>query len=404
MALMPVEEALARVVAGVAPLPVQSVPVAEATGRVLAADLWARRSQPAADMSAMDGYAVAAADIAQVPATLRVIGESAAGRPFSGAIATGEAVRIFTGALLPPGADTVVIQENIAREGDLITTTAATAPLRNVRKAGFDFPAGSLILPAGRRLTDRDVMLAAAADHSLLSVVARPKVGILQTGDELVRPGAGTGALSDVVVSNVYGLAALARAHGAEAVDLGLVGDSLDATRAAIRAAAESGIDVLITSGGASVGEHDLIVPALRSEGVELTVHKIALRPGKPLMFGARGPMRVLGLPGNPVSAYVGAVLFLIPLLNALQGSTAGGQQVRAARLGCAVKANDSRVDYMRATLSFAPDGALVATPLPIQDSSMLTTLAMADCLLIRPAFAPAAEPGEAVSVLPLPS
>lgn len=403
MALMPVDEALALVVAGVAPLPVQSVPVAEATGRVLAADLWARRSQPAADMSAMDGYAVAAADIAQVPTTLRVIGESAAGRPFAGAVARGEAVRIFTGALLPPGADTVVIQENIARDGDLITTTAVTAPLRNVRKAGFDFPAGGLILPAGRRLTGRDVMLAAAADHATLDVIARPKVGILQTGDELVRPGTGSGALSDVVVSNVYGLAALARAHGADAVDLGLVGDSLDATRAAIRAAAESGIDVLITSGGASVGEHDLIAPALRSEGVELTVHRIALRPGKPLMFGARGAMRVLGLPGNPVSAYVGAVLFLCPLLNALQGA-ANGQPLRPARLGCPIRANDSRVDYMRATLSFADDGALVATPLPIQDSSMLTTLAMADCLLIRPAFAPAGETGDACSVLQLPS
>ncbi|MFG1428109.1 molybdopterin molybdotransferase MoeA [Roseixanthobacter glucoisosaccharinicivorans] len=403
MALMPVEEALALVVAGVAPLSVQSVPVDEATGRVLAADLWARRSQPAADMSAMDGYAVAAADIAQVPATLRVIGESAAGRPFAGALARGEAVRIFTGALLPTGADTVVIQENIARDGDLITTTAATAPLRNVRKAGFDFPAGSLILPAGRRLTDRDVMLAAAADHSRLDVVARPKVGILQTGDELVRPGDGGGALSDVVVSNVYGLAALARAYGAEAVDLGLVGDSLDATRAAIRAASESGLDVLITSGGASVGEHDLIAPALRAEGVALTVHRIALRPGKPLMFGARGGMRVLGLPGNPVSAYVGAVLFLVPLLNALQRA-AQGQPLRAARLGCPVKANDSRVDYMRATLSFAADGALVATPLPIQDSSMLTTLAMADCLLIRPAFAPAGATGDPCSVLQLPS
>lgn len=403
MALMPVDEALALVVAGVAPLSVQSVPVAEAAGRVLAADLWARRSQPAADMSAMDGYAVAAADIAQLPATLRVIGESAAGRPFAGAIARGEAVRIFTGALLPTGADTVVIQENIARDGDLITTTAATAPLRNVRKAGFDFRAGSLILPAGHRLTGRDVMLAAAADHATLDVIARPKVGILQTGDELVRPGTGSGALSDVVVSNVYGLAALARAHGADAVDLGLVGDSLDATRAAIRAAAEAGIDVLITSGGASVGEHDLIVPALRGEGVELSVHKIALRPGKPLMFGARGAMRVLGLPGNPVSAYVGAVLFLSPLLNALQGAAAG-QPLRAARLGGPIKANDSRVDYMRATLSFAEDGALVATPLPIQDSSMLTTLAMADCLLIRPAFAPAGETGESCFVLQLPS
>ncbi|MFG1464653.1 gephyrin-like molybdotransferase Glp [Xanthobacter sp. DSM 24535] len=404
MALMPVDEALALVVAGIAALPVESVSVAEATGRVLASDLWALRSQPAADMSAMDGYAVSSADIAEVPATLRVIGESAAGRPFAGTIAPGETVRIFTGALLPHGADTVVIQENITRDGATITTTVHTAPLRNVRKAGFDFPAGGLILRAGHRLTDRDVMLAAAANHARLDVRARPKVGILQTGDELVRPGSGTGALSEVVVSNVYGLAALARACGAEPVDLGLVGDSLEATRAAIRAAAESGVDVLVTSGGASVGEHDLIAPALRDEGVALTIHRIALRPGKPLMFGARGAMQVLGLPGNPVSAYVCAVLFLTTLLNALQGASRLAPEPRPARLGAPTRANDSRIDYMRATLSHAEDGAVCATPLPIQDSSMLSTLAAADCLLIRPAFAPPGAVGDPCMILPFPS
>ncbi|MEP9377668.1 gephyrin-like molybdotransferase Glp [Aquabacter sp. CN5-332] len=399
MALMLVDEAMALTLADVTPLPAETVAIADAHGRVLAEDLISRRSQPAADMSAMDGYAVAAADIEALPAALKVIGESAAGRPFAGRIARGEATRIFTGALVPDAADTVVIQENTTRDGDTVTVVEPTAPGRNIRKAGFDFTAGHAVLRAGCRLDGRTVMLAAAADHAFVPVRRRPRVAILQTGDELVRPGAGTGAPSDVVVSNVYGIAALARAAGAEVFDLGLVGDTMEATRAAVRRAAEGGYDLLVTSGGASVGEHDLMAPALREEGVSLAVHKIALRPGKPLMFGRREALRVLGLPGNPVSAYVCSLLFLVPLLNALQGAAPGPARV-PARLAVDVKANDMRRDYVRARMTLAPDGAQLVTPLPVQDSSMLSALAEADCLLIREAHAPAGAAGDACEAI----
>lgn len=399
-ALMPVADALDLVTSGLSPLPAESIPVADAVGRVLAEPVQARRSQPSADMSAMDGYAFAFPATLEIPAELKLIGESAAGRPFEGAIRAGEAVRIFTGAVVPPGADTVVIQENTTRSGERVTITAPVARGRNIRKAGFDFQAGAALLPAGTRLTARDVMLAAAANHPTLAVARRPRVGIIQTGDELVYPGTATGAPSEVVVSNVYGLAALARGVGAEVIDLGLVRDSMEETRAAIRRAAEQGVDVLLSSGGASVGEHDLMAPALTAEGVTLSVHKIALRPGKPLMYGT-GTLRALGLPGNPVSAYVCAILFLLPILRRLQGENAPLMPTRPARLGTPMPANDSRMDFVRARLSLA-EGLPVATPLPAQDSSMLSALALADCLLIRPSFAPAAEAGAPCEIIPL--
>ncbi|GGF59535.1 molybdopterin molybdenumtransferase MoeA [Azorhizobium oxalatiphilum] len=398
--LMPVAEALARITSGLTVLAAENVAVGDAVGRVLAAPVAARRNQPSADMSAMDGYAIRFADAPELPVSLKVIGESAAGNPFSGAIATGEAVRIFTGALVPDGADTVVIQENTTREGDVVTLVSHTAQGRNIRKAGFDFRTDAQLLPAARRLNARDIMLAAAGDHATLSVARRPRVGIIQTGDELVYPGQGTGSLADVVVSNVYGLAALARSVGAEVVDLGLVRDGMEETRAAIRQAEDMGIDVLVSSGGASVGEHDLMAPALKAEGVDLAVHKIALRPGKPLMFGTGRRMRALGLPGNPVSAYVCAVLFLLPILRRMQGEEVPLMPTRPAVLGAAMAANDMRMDFIRARLDFS-DGLPRATPLPTQDSSMLSALALADCLLIRPSFAPAAEAGAPCEIIP---
>lgn len=401
MALMSVAEALARVAGPVQPLAEEWVPVAEAAGRVLARDLIANRSQPPADMSAMDGYAVRADDIAATPAQLEVIGESAAGRPFAGAVGPGECVRIFTGAVLPEGTDTVVIQENTARDGDLVTTTAPTAALRNVRKAGCDFAQGAPGLTAGMRITARAMMLAAAMDHAEIPVARRPCVALVQTGDELVMPGRGTGADSEIVVSNAFGLAAIARAAGAQVMDLGVVRDDLGAIRAAIREAMAAGADVLVSSGGASVGDHDLMAPALKAEQVELEVHKIALRPGKPLMFGRRDAMRVLGLPGNPVSSHVCGLLFLVPLLHALQGDTAPAYRTLPARLGCHMPANDWRMDFMRATLADDGAGGLVATPLPVQDSSLLSVLAAADGLLIRDADAPAAPAGAPCRVIP---
>lgn len=401
MALMPVDAALSLVLSDLAPLPEERVPVGEAMGRVLAQDLIARRSQPAADMSAMDGYAVRAADIAALPARLPLKGESAAGRPLGAPLAPGTAVRIFTGALVPEGADTVVIQENTRRDGDVVVVEVETAPGRNIRLKGFDFAEGAVILKAGHRMSARDVMLAAAANHGHVVVRRRPRVAILQTGDELVRPGEASG-LSDVVMSNVFGLTALAQAAGAEVSDLGKVEDTLEGTRAAIARARAQGFDLLVTSGGASVGEHDLMAPALRAEGIDLTVHRIALRPGKPLMYGRGGPMRVLGLPGNPVSSYVCAFLFLTPLLKALQGRTDLEAPRLPARLAAPVKANDVRLDFMRCTSTPGPDGVPEVTPLPLQDSGMISALAEADCLLVRPAFAPEAAVGDACQIIRL--
>ncbi|QTL02633.1 molybdopterin molybdotransferase MoeA [Aquabacter sp. L1I39] len=399
MSLMPVDAALSLVLSDLVPLPAETVAVGDAVGRVLAADLVARRSQPAADMSAMDGYAVRASDIATLPARLPLRGESAAGRPLGAPLAPGTAARIFTGALVPEGADTVVIQENTRREGDDVVVEVETAPGRNIRRKGFDFTKGAVILKAGQRLSARDVMLAAAGNHATLAVRRKPRVAILQTGDELVRPGEASGA-SDVVMSNVFGLTALARAAGAEVSDLGKVEDTLESTRAAITNARANGFDVLVTSGGASVGEHDLMAPALRAEGVALSVHKIALRPGKPLMYGRGGGMRALGLPGNPVSSYVCAMLFLTPLLKALQGMSDLETPRIPARLAAPVKANDIRLDFMRCTSRPGPDGVPEVTPFALQDSGMISALAQADCLLVRSAFAPEGAVGDACEII----
>ena len=399
--LMSVEEALSLVLSDLSPLAVETVPVGEAAGRVLAGDLVARRSQPAADMSAMDGYAVRARDIQALPAALPVVGESAAGRPFAGAFPNGTAVRIFTGALVPQDADTVVMQENTRRDGATVTVEVATPEGRNIRRAGFDFAQERVILPAGRRLTARDVMLAAAANHGVLEVRGRPRVAILQTGDELVAPGEARSP-SDVVMSNVFGLLALARDAGAQAGDLGRVGDTLAATRAAISRARAEGFDMLVTSGGASVGDHDFMAPALREEGVALSVHKIALRPGKPLMYGRGAGLRVLGLPGNPVSSYVCALLFMVPMVQALQGMGRDIFPRQPARLAVPVQANDLRLDFMRAVSTPGADGVPLVTPLSLQDSGMISALSQADCLLVRLPFAPAGIPGEACEIIRL--
>lgn len=400
MALMTVEEATALITQGVVALGVEEVPVQAAAGRVLARDLASRRTQPPADMSAMDGYAVRGADIAETPAHLTVIGESAAGRPFAGTVGAGQAVRIFTGAVVPEGADTVVIQENVTRAGDTITTTAPTAALRNVRKRGCDFSESMPGLFAGRRLTGRDIMLAAAMDHATLPVARRPRVALLQTGDELVLPGQGTGKDSEIVVSNAFGLAELARRAGAEVTDLGLIKDDLAAIRAVVARALSGEFDLVVSSGGASVGDHDLMAPALKAEGVDLSVHKIALRPGKPLMFGHRGDVRVLGLPGNPVSSHVCGMIYLVPLIRALQGDSRPGPETVPARLAAHLPANDVRRDFMRATLERRPDGTIHATPCASQDSAMLSILASADCLLVRPPFAPEGRVGDACEII----
>jgi molybdopterin molybdotransferase len=401
MALMPVAEALARVLAEASPLPAESAPLAEAHGRVLAADVEALRTQPPADVSAMDGYAVRAADVARVPARLKLIGEVAAGHPFAGRIGAGEAARIFTGGVVPPGADAIVIQENTTREGDAIVVKTSAGKGRNVRVEGLDFARGAVLLPSGRRLSDRDLALAAAMNHPTVTVHRRPRLAVLATGDELVMPGAMPG-FGEIVYSNGYATMALARREGCAVIDLGIVPDRLEETVAAVRRAREHGADVLVTSGGASVGDYDLVQKALASEGLALSFWKVALRPGRPMMHGRLGAMHVLGLPGNPASAYVCAVLFLVPLIRRLCGRSDVEPATEAAVLGRDLPANDERADYLRATLAAGPDGLPVATPAPVQDSSMLTPLAQADCLLVRAPHAPAARRGDSCSMIRL--
>jgi molybdopterin molybdotransferase len=401
MALLSVADALARVLDGVEPLPCEDAPLAEAHGRVLAAAVAALRTQPPADLSAMDGYAVRAADVASVPATLKVIGEVAAGHPFAGRVGVGEAARIFTGGVVPPGADTIVIQENTSRDGDRITVAAASAPGRHIRCAGLDFTQGKVLLPRGHRLTDRDLMLAAAMNHSSLPVHRRPTVAVLGTGDELKAPGSALGP-GEIVYSNGFALIALARVEGAQAVDLGIVPDRVEATVVAIRRARTSGADILLTTGGASVGDYDLVQRGLAAEGLALSFWRVALRPGRPLMHGRLGAMHVLGLPGNPVSAYVCAFLFLVPLIRQLAGRSDLQAVPESATLGRALAENDDRADYLRATLAPGPDGCPIATPVPVQDSSMMAALATADCLVIREPYAPPAAAGSRCSILRL--
>ena len=400
MALMPVAEALQRVLAEARALPAEMVPLNDALGLVLTQDVMALRTQPPAAVSAMDGYAVCASDVAQAPVTLALIGEVAAGHPFDGEVGAKQAARIFTGGVMPKGSDTVVVQELTTRDGDKVTIQKPTAKGRNVRGQGIDFSKDQILLRKGRRLTDRDLMLAAAMNHPRLSVHRRPKVAVLGTGDELVAPGS-TPKPGEIVYSNGFALMALIRSEGAEALDLGIAHDRVEDIAAAVRRARDGGADILVTSGGASVGEHDLVQKALASEGLELSFWRVALRPGRPMMHGRLAAMQVLGVPGNPVSSYVCAFLFLVPLIRRLSGRDDVEHDAQAALLGGELPTNDERSDYLRATLTQGP-GGLVATPLPAQDSSLMAPLAKADCLLIRPPNAPSAPAGSPCVILKL--
>ena len=393
--MITVEEALERVLASAEALEEEKVSLDQAFGRVLARDLKALRTQPPFSNSAMDGYALRAADTASPPATLKVVGESAAGRAFQGAVGPDEAVRIFTGAPMPDGADAVVIQEDVKREDERILLSAAAPVGDNLRHAGMDFQAGQMLIPAGRRLTPRDVALAASANHPALAVRRRAKVAILATGDELVPPGGALGP-AQIVASNNFAVAGVVEAYGGIAIDLGIAVDDIGATKDAVTRARDAEADVLVTLGGASVGDYDLVQKALISAGMELAFWRIAMRPGKPLMHGRLGPMRVLGLPGNPTSSMVCSVLFLRPLLRALHGEPEPGADLsQTARLAVDLPANGVRQDYMRATLSRDAEGMLVATPVRDQDSSLVKTMALADGLIVRP---PKAAPEKAGS------
>ncbi|MFO1130530.1 MAG: gephyrin-like molybdotransferase Glp [Hyphomicrobiales bacterium] len=398
MALIPVEEARARILKGVKPLPPEAVKLEQALGRVLAKPLKAVRHQPPFDASAMDGYAVLAADVASTPATLKLIGLSAAGHAFAGRLKPGQCVRIFTGAPVPKGADAVVIQENTEARGQDITILQPVKPEQNIRFAGLDFRKGEVLLPSGLRLGARDIGLAAAANAPKLTVRRRPVVALIATGDELVLPG-GTPRADQIVSSNSHALAAMAEHLGAEVINLGIVKDDLRATERAIAKAARA--DILVTTGGASVGDHDYVQEALKNSGVAIDFWKIAMRPGKPFMYGRRRGQHVLGLPGNPVSSLVCARLFLKPLIDALLGLPVGDDLVEA-RLGASMKENDSRQDYVRATLVEAADGTRTATPFNKQDSSMQRTFREARALIVRPPNAKVAGPGDVVKILRL--
>ena len=399
-ALISVAEALDHVLAHAGALPADEVPLDAACGRVLAYDLKARRTQPPADVSAMDGYAVRAGDVAAAPVRLKVIGEVAAGRPFNAPVGQGEAARIFTGGFVPAGADTVIVQEVTKRDGAFVEIQKSAVKGRNVRRQGLDFRKGDALLAKGHRLSARDLALAAAMNHPVVPVHRQPKVALFATGDELVAPGIQPGP-GQIVYSNGFALAALTRAEGAAVSDLGVVGDNLCETIQAVRQARELKVDILVTTGGASVGEHDLVQKAFTAEGMALSFWKVAMRPGRPLMHGRLGGMQVLGLPGNPVSSYVCAVLFLVPLIRKLSGRGDLTAPTEDAVLGCDLPENDERADYLRAILADGPGGP-VATPFTTQDSSMMAPLAQSGCLVIRAPHEAAAKAGDRCSIVRL--
>jgi molybdopterin molybdotransferase len=400
--LLLVAEARARILASVSKdRPIEAVALERAAGRTLARDLAAKRTQPPKAVSAMDGYAVRAGDLAQLPVKLKQIGESTAGHGFSGSLGPKETVRIFTGAPVPDCCDTILIQENARVEAGFVEPLQSVAGGRHIRAKGIDFTEGEVLLAAGTRLGASNIALAAAMNFAEVAVTRRPRVGIIATGDELVRPGQTIGA-DQIVATNSFAIAALVEASGGEALDLGIANDDLSTIEKLISTARASA-DVLVTLGGASVGDHDLVKPALAGQGMELNFWKIAMRPGKPVLHGHLGPMMILGLPGNPVAAFVAGIVFLVPLLRALCGDPdAGRDAAEPAILGKALRGNDSRQDYLRATLRLSETGLPVATPFEIQDSSLLRLLAQAQCLVIREPHAEPASAGDLSRIIRL--
>jgi len=396
MALLPVEEALARVTGGVVPVEAESVDLLGERERVLAEDVIAKLTQPPFNASAMDGYAVRTADVATVPVALTVVGEAQAGRRFEGALAAGDAVRIFTGAPMPAGADTVVIQEDTERSGERVRVLEVPRPGTNVRLAGGDFRAGQTVLTAGHRLGAAAVTLIAAAGHAEVRVRRRPVVAILATGDELVEPGSGPPGPDQIVSSNSYGLAALVEQAGGRARLLGIAGD----THAALKLQDATGADILVTIGGASVGDRDLVRPALEARGLKLDFWRVAIRPGKPMLFGRLDEMRVLGLPGNPNSCLIAARVFLVPLICALLGRADAPSGEQTAILAADLDANGPRQHYMLAVLE--PGSPRRVRALASQDSGRISSPVKADVMIVRAPEAPSLAAGSPVPVVPI--
>jgi molybdopterin molybdotransferase len=396
--MISVEEALDRITSAFQPLPSEWVALTNAAGRVLAEDLVATRDQPHQDISAMDGYAVRSADLAKGEATLTLIGEAPAGGRFEGVVGPGQTVRIFTGGPIPEGADAVALQENAETDGPSIRLTGEVSPGRFIRPAGLDVKKGSTTLPANKVLAPRDLGLAAGLNRVWLRVRRRPRIAILATGDELVRPGEPLGP-DRIVTTNSITVGAMIESWGGEPVDLGVIKDQRDAFSAIVPELRN--VDLIITIGGASVGERDLVRQALGEKGLTLDFWKIAMRPGKPLMFGSVGDVPLLGLPGNPVSSAVCTILFVKAIIRSLQGIDPKPLEVRAI-LSSPLSANDERQDYLRATANWRKDGALEVQPCAKQDSAMYATFARSNSLIKRPPFAEKAEIGDRVSVLPL--
>jgi molybdopterin molybdotransferase len=398
--LLPVEEARARILTNARPIKdIEQVALHAAMGRKLASDVVATRSQPPFAASAMDGYAVRAQDLDPLPRSLEVIGQAPAGHGFDGRVGAGQAVRIFTGAPLPEGADTIVIQEDTERPDDGTVKINVPAPKGHyVRPEGLDFARGDVVLKAGQHLDAGRLTVAAAMNYPQLPLLRQPHVAILATGDELVPPGDDPGP-DQIIASNSYGVGAVARMEGAQVSDLGIAVDRQEVIEAAITKAVDASVDILVTLGGASVGDHDLVQDALVARGMKLDFWRIAMRPGKPLMYGQLEGLHVLGLPGNPVSSLVCSHLFLRPLIARLAGKPEADLH-RDAVLGCNVPENDRRQDYLRSRLSRSEDGTLVATPFDKQDSSMTRIFADSDCLVIRAPHAEPARAGEACRIV----
>jgi len=400
MALLPVSDAKSRLLSSARPIEeIETIPLAQASGRVLGRDLLAGLTQPPFNASAMDGYALAAADTPAIGSVLTVIGSAAAGHAFDGNLQPGQAVRIFTGAPVPEGADTILIQEDAEKLDDnRIRTTFAVAKGRHIRPRGQDFAEGETVLQAGTRIDFSHLTVAAAMNHPTLAVYRKPVVAILATGDELLPPGTRPGP-AQIIASNNFGIAALVRDNGGDVLDLGIVPDDPERIRAAISSARQGGADILVTLGGASVGDHDLVQSTLKSVGMELDFWRIAMRPGKPLMVGALDGMHVLGLPGNPVASLVTGMLFLEPLIRRL----AGLKERRRETSGITARplaANDHRQDYLRSKITRDDKGNLVADANPKQDSSMMKIFAHADGLIVRLPHAPELTAGSACSIL----
>ncbi|OUR77002.1 molybdopterin molybdenumtransferase MoeA [Alphaproteobacteria bacterium 46_93_T64] len=397
--MISVDEARNNILKELKAVSTETVSVADAAGRVLAEDVIARRTQPPADLSAMDGYAVIAADVATVPVTLDVVGEAAAGGSYDAEVTSGQAVRIFTGAPLPSGADAIVIQEDTQRNGDKVLIEEGVSTGRYVRGAGIDFREGDAGLSAGKTLTARDIGLLAAMNIPWLTVHRKPRVALLSTGDELVRPGEPVGP-NQIISTNSLVVAAMINAAGAEAIDLGIAKDNEASLRQMATGAASA--DLLVTLGGASVGDHDLVQSVLGKEGLEIDFWRIAMRPGKPLMFGDLAGTPMLGMPGNPVSSMICSYIFLYPALDVLMGRKPRMPVYVPAILSHDIKENDQRQDYQRALIIGEEEGIPFIKLFNNQDSSLLSSLSAADCLIKRAPFAEPLSKGSRVEIIML--